>query len=61
VRLKGRLFHLWHQQEPIGASRRGCPESEALAGRYKDARGNPEQMRQLIDSARELVAAGGRK
>lgn len=54
VRLSAPLFHLWHPQEVKGAHRRGSPESEALAGRYKDARGNPEAMRVLITRDREL-------
>lgn len=52
VRLKGRLWHLWHPPEVKGPKRRGLPASEALAGRYRDARGNPDAMRALIEEVR---------
>lgn len=48
VRLGAPLFHLWHQQEFQGQHRRGSPESEALAGRYREARNRPDAMRALI-------------
>jgi len=48
VRLAGPLFHLFHPQELQGRHRRGSTESEALAGRYLDAYGNPDAMRALI-------------
>lgn len=56
VRLRAPLFHLWHRQERQGEHRRGSPESEALAGRYRQARNRPDQMRALIaEHAPELV------
>jgi len=48
VHLTAPLYHLWHTQEFQGQHRRGSPESEALAGRYRDARNKPDQMRALI-------------
>jgi hypothetical protein len=53
VRLTADLFHLYHPREPQGRRRRGGPESEALAGRYKDARGDAAAMRALVDEAKE--------
>jgi N-terminal domain of galactosyltransferase len=56
VHLAAPLFHLWHTQEFQGQHRRGSPESEALAGRYRDARGRPDKMRALIaEHAHEAV------
>lgn len=49
-RLDGELWHLWHPHP--APRRRGSPASEALAGRYKDARGNPERMTALTDERR---------
>lgn len=49
---KGRLYHLWH---PPHASRRGSPDSEELAGRYRRARGDVEAMRRLVDEVRALA------
>jgi GT2 family glycosyltransferase len=48
VHLTAPLFHLWHKQEAQGDHQRGCPESEALAGRYRQARNQPDVMRALI-------------
>jgi hypothetical protein len=48
VHLAGPLFHLWHKHEAKGDRRRGCPQSEALAGRYRVARNKPDAMRALI-------------
>jgi len=57
VHLHAPLFHLWHRQEFQGEHRRGSPESEALAGRYRQARSDPDQMRALVaEHARELIA-----
>jgi hypothetical protein len=55
VHLGGPLFHLWHRQEAQGEHRRGSPTSEALAGRYRQARNRPEQMRALVAEHQELV------
>jgi len=55
VRLSGPLFHLWHEQEPKGDHRRGSPESEVLAGRYRDAHKKPDAMRALIDERAEVL------
>lgn len=49
-RLDGELWHLWHPHP--SPKRRGSPASEALAGRYKEARGDPERMRALVDERR---------
>jgi hypothetical protein len=49
VHLRAPLYHLWHKQEAQGDHQRGSPESEALAGRYRDARNRPDLMRALID------------
>lgn len=46
--LEAPFFHLWHEQLPQGTRRRGSPASEALAGRYRQARGKPEAMRALV-------------
>lgn len=48
VHLAAPLFHLWHTQEFQGQHRRGSAESEALAGRYRDARNQPDAMRALV-------------
>lgn len=48
VHLTAPLYHLWHKQEAKGQRRHGSPESEALAGRYRDARNKPDAMRALI-------------
>jgi hypothetical protein len=48
VRLGAPLYHLWHKQEAQGDRQRGCPESEALAGRYRQARNKPDLMRALV-------------
>lgn len=48
VKLTAPLYHLWHQQEAQGDHRRGCPASEALAGRYRQARNKPDVMRALV-------------
>lgn len=48
VRLTAPLFHLWHKQEAQGDHQRGRPESEALAGRYRQARNKPDLMRALV-------------
>jgi hypothetical protein len=47
VRLDGELWHLWHPHP--APRRRGSPASEALAGRYREARGHPQQMRAIVD------------
>jgi hypothetical protein len=58
VHLGAPLFHLFHQQEWQGQRRRGSPESEALAGRYRDARNRPDVMRALVaEHAHEAVPA----
>lgn len=48
VRLPGPLWHLWHPPHP---SRRQPGPNDELAGRYLDARGDPEAMRALTDEA----------
>jgi hypothetical protein len=58
VHLAAPLFHLWHTQEFQGQHRRGSPASEALAGRYRRARNQPDQMRALIsEHTHEAVPA----
>lgn len=42
-------WHLWHRDQAIRARRRGSPENEALAGRYRTAFGNPEAMRAIVE------------
>ncbi len=54
MRLAGDLWHLWHP--PAAPRRRGSPESEALVGRYQQARGNPDVMRALIEEATNELA-----
>lgn len=49
-RIGGRLYHLWHPHP--APSHRGSPETEALAARYKEARGNPSAMTALVEEAR---------
>lgn len=48
VHLGSPLFHLWHRQEHQGEHRRGSPDAEALAARYRHARGRPDAMRVLV-------------
>jgi len=52
VRLGAPMTHLWHvpmSRRPGGrSSGRASPESEALAGRYYDAAGDPTAMRALV-------------
>jgi hypothetical protein len=58
VHLAAPLFHLWHHQEAQGDHRRGSSDSEALAGRYRRARNQPDVMRALIaEHAHEAVPA----
>lgn len=47
ARLEADLWHLWHP--PATKNRRGSPESEALAARYKAARGTRHAMLALIE------------
>lgn len=49
LRLGGYLWHLWHPLTPRRPGNRANPESEALAGRYLEAEGDPEAMRALVD------------
>jgi len=58
VHLTGPLFHLWHRHEAKGDRRRGCPESEALAGRYRAARNRPDLMRALVAEHAASIPAG---
>ena len=46
TRVGAPLIHLWHPHP--APTLRGCPESEALAGRYREARGKPEAMAALV-------------
>jgi len=58
VHLAAPLYHLWHHQEAQGDHRRGSSNSEALAGRYRQARNQPDVMRALIaEHAHEAVPA----
>lgn len=57
IHLTAPLYHLWHPSEVTGKYRRGSPEAEALAGRYRDARRDPDAMRALVDEIRTPVAA----
>ena len=50
-RLAAPAWHLWHQNQAVTAGRRGAPANERLAGRYKDAHKDPEQMRLLTKEA----------
>lgn len=44
----GKLLHLWH---PMHKPRKGTPDSEALAGRYRQANGDSVKMHDLIAEA----------
>lgn len=45
----GHLFHLWHPPQPRMNRRHGSPASQALTFRYRQAKGRPDRMRQIID------------
>lgn len=46
------LFHLWHPPQPRMNRRHGSTQSEALTFNYRQAKGRPRRMRQLIEEAR---------
>jgi hypothetical protein len=46
------LFHLWHPPQPRMNRRYGSTASQALTFRYRQAKGRPDRMRQIIEEAR---------
>lgn len=46
------LFHLWHPPQPRMTRRHGSRASEALTFTYRQAKGRPGRMRQLIEEGR---------
>ena len=48
----GPLFHLWHPPQPRMNRRHGSAASQALTFTYRQAKGRPDRMRQIIEEAR---------
>lgn len=48
TRLQGRLLHLWHPHP--APDLRGSPASEALVARWREARGYPRRMAEMIET-----------
>jgi hypothetical protein len=46
------LFHLWHPPQPRMNRRHGSAQSQALTFNYRQAKGRPDRMRQIIEEAR---------
>lgn len=46
------LYHLWHPPQPRMNHRHGSPASQALTFNYRQAKGRPAQMRQLVEEGR---------
>lgn len=46
------LTHFWHPPQPRASRKVGNATSEALRRRYRDARGDPQAMRRIIEECR---------
>lgn len=53
----GDLYHLWHPPQERMNRRHGSRASEALTFAYRQAKGRPDRMRQLIEGARQWPTA----